>query len=187
MRSQKLFVILDRDGTILVDHPYLSDPEKIEFFPNAPEALKQLQKAGFGLIVVTNQSGIGRGFSTMESLEKVHEKFRELLVQQGVILDGIYVCPHAPEENCLCRKPETALIQKASQELNFELKESYVIGDKDSDIEMGKKVGAYTILLKTSPRKNDNKILCKPDSTAGSLLDAVKIILRTAEKCRYNK
>ena len=91
MRRQKPFVILDRDGTILVDHPYLSDPEKIEFFQNAVEALKQLKEAGFGLIVVTNQSGIGRGFFTVESLGKVHERFRELLVQKGVILDGISV------------------------------------------------------------------------------------------------
>ena len=177
MRIQKTFVILDRDGTILVDHPYLSDPEKIEFFPNSAKALNKLQKAGFGLIVATNQSGIGRGFFTLESLEKVHERFRELLLQKGVLLDGIYVCPHAPEEHCLCRKPGTALIKKASRELNFKLKESYVIGDKRSDIEMGKKVGAYTIFLKASNKKYDKEILRKPDFTAEDLMEAAKVIL----------
>jgi D-glycero-D-manno-heptose 1,7-bisphosphate phosphatase len=104
---------------------------------------------GFGLVVITNQSGVGRGFFDEDQLRRIHERLHQQLEAEGVLLDGLYFCPHRPDDDCSCRKPNLGLIQKASQELGFTLEKSIVIGDKISDIEMGRRVNATTILVRT--------------------------------------
>jgi D-glycero-D-manno-heptose 1,7-bisphosphate phosphatase len=143
------FVVLDRDGTIIEEVSYLSDPKQITLIPGAGQALRDLSAMGLGLVVITNQSAVGRGFFDEAQLGRIHGCFLEMLRSEKISLDGLYFCPHTPEERCLCRKPRTGLIRKASQELGFDLSSSIVIGDKVSDIEMGRRVRARTILVRT--------------------------------------
>jgi D-glycero-D-manno-heptose 1,7-bisphosphate phosphatase len=104
---------------------------------------------GFGLVVITNQSGVGRGFFSWVQLEAVHLRLRELLEGEGIHLDGLYVCPHNPDDHCDCRKPKLGLLQKAADDLRFNMANSIVIGDKASDIEMGRLIGALTFRVRT--------------------------------------
>jgi D-glycero-D-manno-heptose 1,7-bisphosphate phosphatase len=143
------FVVLDRDGTIIEEVSYLSDPQQLALIPGAGKALRDLSAMGFGLVVITNQSAVGRGFFDEAQLARIHACFLEMLRAEDINLDGLYFCPHTPEDQCLCRKPQTGLIQTASRELGFDLSKSIVIGDKVSDIEMGRRVRALTILVRT--------------------------------------
>ena len=127
-------LFLDRDDTLMVNHPYLGDPALVELFPFACEGLKAFRAAGFRLIVVSNQSGLARGFFTHEQLMAVTGRLVELLAQGGVALDAIYYCPHAPAENCECRKPRTGLIEAACRDFKIDLAKSLMVGDKAADI-----------------------------------------------------
>jgi D-glycero-D-manno-heptose 1,7-bisphosphate phosphatase len=143
------FIVLDRDGTIIEEHEYLSQPEQIRLIPGAGAALRELQQMGFGVVVITNQSGIGRGFFDQAQLGRIHQRLEQLLVGEGVRLDGVYVCPHLPDDDCACRKPRLGLMEKAAKDLGFRLEDSIVIGDKACDIEMGRAAGALTFLVRT--------------------------------------
>jgi D-glycero-D-manno-heptose 1,7-bisphosphate phosphatase len=147
--AQRRFVILDRDGTIIVERNYLSVPDQIELIPGATNGLKELAHLKLGIVVVTNQSAVGRGLFDLERLENIHDRFRELLAAEDVILDGIYFCPHTPDDGCLCRKPRSGLVERAAKELNFDPKVSFVIGDNACDIELGRIIGATTFLVRT--------------------------------------
>jgi D,D-heptose 1,7-bisphosphate phosphatase len=135
-------VFLDRDGTIIADKGYLSDPAEIAFLPGVIDALRQLQQMGYLLVVVSNQSGIGRGYFTEDRYLQVQEQFRQLLSRRGIKLDGIYYCPHGPEEACGCRKPAIGMALQAAADLNIDLAASCMVGDKDSDLEFGRNFGA---------------------------------------------
>jgi len=147
--TQRRFVVLDRDGTIIAERHYLSAPQELELIPGAASALRQLRGEGLGLVLVTNQSAIGRGFFDHSRLDAIHKQLRHLLQKDGVDLDGIYVCPHVPEDDCPCRKPKTGLLDLASRELNFDVRSSFVVGDKPCDIELGRRAGATTLLVLT--------------------------------------
>ncbi len=147
--QRRRYVVLDRDGTIIEERGYLAQPEQVTLLPGAGAALRQLQRMGFGLVVVTNQSGLGRGLFDEQQLKRIHERLEQLLEGQGVRLGGFYVCPHKPDDDCLCRKPRLGLLQKAALDLNFSLEESIVIGDKPCDIDMGRLAGARTFLVRT--------------------------------------
>jgi D-glycero-D-manno-heptose 1,7-bisphosphate phosphatase len=147
--KRRPFVVLDRDGTIIVERHYLSDPRQIEFLPGAVEGLRQMRALGLGLVVVTNQSAVGRGFFDETRLDAIHRRLCELLATAGIHLDGIYFCPHTPEDDCPCRKPKPGLIERAASDLDFDLSASFVIGDKPVDIEMGRQVKAKTFLVCT--------------------------------------
>jgi histidinol-phosphate phosphatase family protein len=169
---------LDRDGTIIVDRGYLSDPSQVELLPRAAEGLRLLQKSGYLLVVISNQSGVGRGFFTLEDLEKVDLRMRALLAEEGVRLDGVYYCEHREDEGCPCRKPGTALARKAARELGIDLGSSVVIGDKTSDLMMGKSLGCATILVETGMGGGDENFRVEPDWRAKNLLEAAGIIAR---------
>ena len=147
--SQRRFVVLDRDGTINVEREYISHPDQIELLPGAAQGLRHLHRLGLGLVVISNQSGIGRGYFSWESLNLIHQRLCELLTAEGIQLDGIYVCPHSPGDGCTCRKPQPELLEKAAREHNFDPRKAFVIGDKKSDIELGQKVSAITLLICT--------------------------------------
>ncbi len=149
-------VFLDRDGTLNVEKDYLYRVEDFEFIPGVPEALKKLQEAGFLLVVVTNQSGVARGFYTLEDVEILHRHMRAELDKYGVTLDGIYVCPHHPEKgqppfniDCDCRKGKPGMLLQAAQELDIDLSQSFMVGDKLADIEAGTAAGCSSILVRT--------------------------------------
>jgi D-glycero-D-manno-heptose 1,7-bisphosphate phosphatase len=146
---KRRFVVLDRDGTIIDECSYLAHPEQVKLIARAAPALRRLKQMGLGLIVITNQSAIGRGLFDEERLIAIHRRLDEILRLEGVQLDGLYYCPHRPEDQCGCRKPSVGLMQKAAAELGFELSDSFVIGDKISDIEMGRQAGAVTFLVRT--------------------------------------
>lgn len=143
------FVILDRDGTIIVDKNYLSDHRQVELLPGAAEGLRKMRALGLGLLVVSNQSGVGRGYFGLAEVERVNARILEMLAAQGIELEGIYFCPHAPKENCACRKPKTGLVERAVRDLGFDPARCFVIGDKSADIEMGKALMAHTLLVRT--------------------------------------
>lgn len=147
--NQRRFVLLDRDGTILVHHHYLSDPARVQLLPGTGSALRQLVACGCGLLVITNQSGIGRGYFDRQRVELIHRRMCELLRREGVTLDGIYICPHAPEDNCRCRKPKPGLVEQAALEHGFAPEESLVIGDNVCDMCLGERIGAGTFLVRT--------------------------------------
>ena len=147
--QQRRFVVLDRDGTIIEEREYLSEPEQVKLISGVAAALRELQKMRFGLVVITNQSGIGRGFFDQAQLERIHQRLEQLLENEGVHLDGLYVCPHTLDDDCACRKPKLGLLQKAADDLGFNTANSIVIGDKACDIEMGRMAGALTFLVRT--------------------------------------
>lgn len=143
------FVILDRDGTIIEEKHHLTDPSQLVLIPGVGDALRKLTRLGFGLVLVTNQSPVGRGILTLERLEIIHTRLQFLLMEYGIKLSGIYYCPHTPQDDCACRKPRTGLVDRASLELDFDPAESFLIGDNISDIELGHNVGATTFLVRT--------------------------------------
>jgi D-glycero-D-manno-heptose 1,7-bisphosphate phosphatase len=143
------FALLDRDGTIIVEKHYLKSVDQLELLPHTVSGLRLLVDQGFGLIVITNQSGIGRGLITVEEVEAIHTELIKRLAAEGVKIAAIYYCPHAPADHCECRKPQTRLAEQAAADFGFDLGESLVIGDKASDIEFGRNLNAYTILVRT--------------------------------------
>lgn len=146
---KRRFVLLDRDGTVNVEKGYLSKPDQLEMVYGAVDALRKLRRLGLGLAVITNQSGLARGYFDRSRLESIHERLRKHLADGGVNLDGVYFCPHSPEDNCACRKPAPGLVYQAADELGFQPEQCFLVGDKLSDIELGKVVGATTFLVCT--------------------------------------
>ena len=148
--EQRRFVLLDRDGTINVEKHYLNDPDELELLPGAGEGLRYMMKLGLGLVIITNQSAIGRGYFTMERLEEIHDRLRKLLADEGVVLEGIYICPHDPtREICVCRKPMPGMVEQAVRDFGFDPASAFMIGDKVLDIQLGQAVGATSILVRT--------------------------------------
>lgn len=155
MRHNKA-VFLDRDGTINVEKNYLIDPAEFEFLPGAPDALRRLQDAGWLLVVITNQSGVARGYFPLEQVARLHEFMRDQLSGYGVILAGVYVCPHHPVagsgeylQDCECRKGKPGLLLQAAGELHIDLSRSVMIGDKLADVEAGLAAGCRSYLVRT--------------------------------------
>lgn len=143
-------VFLDRDGTLILERNYLHKPEQVEIFRGAATALKRLQDAGFLLFIVTNQSGVGRGYFTMADVEKVHAHLQGLLARDGVRIEKIYVAPEAPEQPSRGRKPSPQFLFDARDEFNLNLAESFMVGDKLIDLECGWNAGVKkSILVRT--------------------------------------
>jgi D-glycero-D-manno-heptose 1,7-bisphosphate phosphatase len=143
------FVLLDRDGTIIVERHYLADPADVRLLPNAGAGLRALSGMGFGCVVVTNQSGLARGYFDAPRLAQIHDRMTDLLAAEGIRLDGIYVCPHLPDADCTCRKPSPGLAWRAVADHHFDLRQAIVIGDKACDIDLGHAVGAASFLVRT--------------------------------------
>ena len=137
----KRAAFLDRDNTLIYDPGYIHEPEKVELLEGVPEGLKLLKRKGFLLVVISNQSGIGRGYFEERDFWAVNERIQELLKPYGIQIDAFYFCPHRPDEECMCRKPNTMLVERAAEELNIDVGKSIVIGDKDSDVELGIRAG----------------------------------------------
>ncbi len=168
-------VFIDRDGTIAKNINYCSRPEDFELLPHTAKAISLLNQHGFKVIVITNQSGVARGYFTEEMLAKIHEKMEDELAKEGAWVDAIYYCPHHPDDNCQCRKPEPKLALQAAKEHDIEFLSSFVVGDLQMDIDLGKAVGCRTILIGTAPPVNDESP--KPDIVVSDLLTAVQIIV----------
>jgi D-glycero-D-manno-heptose 1,7-bisphosphate phosphatase len=149
-------VFLDRDGTVNVEVQYLNKVEDFHFIPGVPEALKRLKEAGFLLVVVTNQSGIGRGIYDEAALQKVHEHMHAELGKLGVTVDACYFCPHHPKhalgdylKECACRKPLPGMLHQAADDLDIDLASSFMIGDKLMDVQAGINAGCTSLMVLT--------------------------------------
>ena len=147
--STKRYVIFDRDGTLIRERHYLSNPEQVELIPGTATGLRMLTDLDFGLIILTNQSGIGRGYFSEGRLAQIHGRLIQLLAEEDIRLDGIFHCPHTPYDGCDCRKPRPGMLLQAAQRFQFDPAQCFVVGDKSCDINLGKAVGATTILVKT--------------------------------------
>jgi len=179
---------LDRDGTINEEVGYLDRLERLKILPGAFEAVRLLNRRGLLAIVITNQSGIARGFFDEAFVQDVHEHIRLAFLAQGAVIDGFYYCPHHPTEGsgkyrqaCTCRKPEPGLLIRATEERNITLEGSYMVGDMPKDVEAGKRAGCKGILVRTGCGGMVDAGEVKPDYTADDLLDAVRWIVKDCE------
>lgn len=173
-------VFLDRDGTLNHDPGYLGDAEEFRFLPGVFGALKRLQDAGYLIFVVSNQSGIARGFFGLEDLRRVHDRMAAGLRENGVVLDGIFYCPHHPAEQCACRKPSPRMVLDAAARYGVDLGKSYFVGDRASDIDTGRNAGCGTILVLTGAGPETRAALAPdriPDRIAADLSEAADWIL----------
>lgn len=168
-------VFLDRDGTINRDVPYCSRPEDLELLPYAGEAIRILNKSGFKVVVITNQSGIARGYFSEENLQQIHKKMEKDLAFQGAYIDAIYYCSHHPDKGCNCRKPKTGLLVKAVQDLYINIKKSFLVGDSPSDIAAGNEMGCFTIRIMHENTSNEETKAC---FTCNCLYQAALYIIR---------
>ncbi len=173
-KDVKKYVLLDRDGTIIVDKVYLSDPNLIEFETGAIAGLKLLMKAGIGLIIVTNQSGIARGLITSDQLAKIHERLSKLLKDHSINIEAIYFCPHGPNDECVCRKPKPGMVLQALEKFRIELDSAVLIGDSESDMGAALTAGIKAIKidsLKSEP--NSNYLVCNDFLSAAQAAIAI--------------
>lgn len=175
-------VFLDRDGTLNYNPGYLKVAAELKLLAGVGPALARLKGAGAKLVVVTNQSGVGRGIITLKDLEAIHARLEGILEQEGAALDAIYFCPHHPDDGCRCRKPNVGMVERAASELQLNLRRSYLIGDHARDIQLAHRVGAKAILL--TPALVDTQALdmlkverAMPDAVAKSMAEAVDWIL----------
>jgi D,D-heptose 1,7-bisphosphate phosphatase len=182
-REPKRAVFLDRDGTLNVDPGYLNHPEKLELIPGVPEALKRLKEAGYWLVVVSNQSGVGRGLIPLEMLPRIHDRMDEILRPVGGAVDDYSLCIHHPDAGCECRKPKPGLLLQAAQRLGIDLKASFMVGDKPVDVEAGRGAGVRgCVVVRTGEGKGTEAELSrssqlKADHVADDLLAASAWIL----------
>jgi D-glycero-D-manno-heptose 1,7-bisphosphate phosphatase len=171
---------LDRDGTLIVEHGFLSDPEGVEPLPDAVAAVKQLNQRGFFVIGVSNQSGVARGYYGEETVRAVNRRVIEVFAREGARIDAIYYCPHYPQagaEECDCRKPKLGMIDRAMHDFDIDLPRSIVIGDRLCDVQLAHEIGVPGILVLTGYGREEYAAWTearRPDHVAESLLDAVR-------------
>jgi D-glycero-D-manno-heptose 1,7-bisphosphate phosphatase len=166
---------LDRDGTIVVDRGYLDDPTQLCLLPGAAQGLRSLHERGHQIIVVSNQSGVGRGRLTLTRMHEINALLTRMVEAAGAKLDGIYCCPHRPEDDCACRKPKTKLVLDAAAALGFDPNDCVVIGDKSSDIELGRRLQATTMLISENGRASDGTWI-EADFVIRDLAEAARVI-----------
>jgi histidinol-phosphate phosphatase family protein len=172
-------VALDRDGTVIEERPYLSHPRDVRLLPNSAQAIRELRSLGFPVVLVSNQAGIGYGYFSLETLGRIHGRLFRLLAAEGVVVDGVYFCPHKPGDGCGCRKPGVGLLQMATRDFGLQLRDAFVVGDKECDIEMGRRAGATTLLVRTGwGEETAAKTQLRPHFEVDDLLEAAQVIAR---------
>lgn len=195
MKSRKRpAVFLDRDGTLIPDLGYLSDPKHVKLYRGTAEALKLLRQAGFYLFVVTNQSGVARGYFPESTVKSVHKRLRAMLKAKGALIDAFFYCPHyrAGEAKryvkvCDCRKPKPGMVKQALRKYPIDLQHSYMVGDKIDDMELARnaKVAGGILVRTGNGRKSEKKLKASPlakSVVASDVLGAARLILAEQEK-----
>jgi len=174
--TSRPFVLVDRDGTINVEHPggYVLEPADFVLLPGSLDGLRRLRDLGLPIAVVTNQSPIARGWIDSDRLEEIHARMRSLL--PGIELTGIYVCPHAPGDGCACRKPGTDLLERAASDIGADPAAGFLVGDKISDIEAGRRTGMTTLLVRTGFGEEALREGASADHVVKDLLAAADLI-----------
>jgi D-glycero-D-manno-heptose 1,7-bisphosphate phosphatase len=189
-------VFLDRDGTVNEEVGYMTDLVKLRLIPGAGRAIRQLNDAGFKVVLVTNQSGVARGYFPESLVHETHARLDEMLNADGAQIDAVYYCPHHPTAgnsrytvDCDCRKPRTGLIDRAVNDLAIDIRHSYMVGDKWSDIELAQRAGVHAVLVKSGFAQDDpgNERpagLKEPDLLAHSLTEAADWIIGRERKSK---
>ncbi|MBW2047085.1 MAG: HAD family hydrolase [Deltaproteobacteria bacterium] len=182
-------VFIDRDGTINEQMGYINHISRFVLLPGSAEAIRLFNENGYLVVVVSNQSGVGRGYFPLELVNEVHDRMKTLLAGEGARVDGIFFCPHYPggklpeySVSCECRKPGTGLIKMACESFDIDLENSYVIGDRSTDVELARNAGARGILVKTGYGRGDLEYVFpglpfRPFHTADDLLEAARWIV----------
>lgn len=181
-RTRPPAAFLDRDGTIIHDRPgfYLHKPEQIRFYRGTFEGLRALRRAGYRLVIVSNQSGIGRGFLDRAMLTRIHRRLRGALRRRGADVHAIYFCPHHPRDRCRCRKPSPLMGKRAVREMGLSLRGSVMIGDKLADVDFARALGIDSVLLETGHGRDQREKLgarLKPTHSARDILSAAKWVI----------
>lgn len=184
-------LFLDRDGTVNIESGYIRELDNLRLIPGAADVIRQCNQGQVPVVLVTNQSGPARGYYGEDWIHALHQRLQELLAAEGAHLDKVYYCPHLPADegsvpeysrNCDCRKPEAGMLLQAAQELDLDLSQSFMIGDKATDVDVGKRVGAHTILLTSG---YGEQVLAgtyqhqvEPDYVCASLAEAYQQVLK---------
>ena len=191
--TKRAAVFLDRDGTINEQMGYINHISRFVLLPGAAQAIRTLNEQDIPVVVVTNQSGLARGYFPPSLLEEVHAKMEQELAAEGAHIDGLYICPHHPEakeeqfrKDCTCRKPKTGLLEQAAAELGLDLQRSFMVGDRWSDLKCGARVGATSILVLTGYGRGDLEYISpqqeiQPAKVAEDLPEAVEWILAQSD------
>ncbi|MCB2200638.1 D-glycero-beta-D-manno-heptose 1,7-bisphosphate 7-phosphatase [bacterium] len=170
--SNSRLILLDRDGTLIVEKDYLNSPDGVDLIEGAASAVSSLREMGHRVVLITNQSGVARGYFTVETVEHIHRRIEELLSVHGAVLDGVYYCPHGPEDGCNCRKPNSGMLQQAAKDTGLPLETAVVVGDKPADIEAAKRVGATAVLVRTGyGLTTEQRKTSQPDAILDSIAD----------------
>ena len=180
-------VFLDRDGTMTEEVGYLNHLSRFRLLPGVEEAVRRLNEASLPVVVVTNQSGVARGYFPESLVAEVHERMRADLLKAGARLDGVYYCPHVSADRCDCRKPKPGMLEQAARELGLDLRRSFVVGDRHSDVELAHCVGARSILVRTGYGEGELAWQAKnwprqPEFVAADLPFAVNWILQGIQR-----
>lgn len=172
-------VFLDRDGTVNVDYGYVSRSEDVKLLLGVGEAIRELNQAGIPVFILSNQSGVGRGLYGLEAVSLVNREVELQLGRIGAAVKAFYFCPHAPEDECECRKPKLGMLKQAQREWGVDLTNAYVVGDKAADVELGKNAGGKGIVVLTGQTRQEEIASwpVQPDFVARDLLEAVDWIL----------
>jgi len=177
MNKSRRAVFVDRDGTLIKEKDHLTSKEQVEMLPGVSDAIRQLNQSGFLVLMITNQSVVGRGMITETELIQIHKYLLGLLDKENARLDGIYYCPHHPDDHCHCRKPETGLIEQALCDFKIDLRSSFIIGDHIKDIQVSRKIGCHGILVCSGHgRMFKDEIHGDDEYVFDNLMDAVQFI-----------
>ena len=177
-KTPRRAVFLDRDGVLVRERDYLSDPSQLSVLPGVPQALKSLREAGFTLVVVTNQSGVARGYFTLATLGKIHRELKRRLAKGGAKWDALYFSPHAADSAHPWRKPGVGMLKAAKKRFGLDLKASYFVGDTTTDVQTARNAGCVPILVRTGYGGRDGRHPeAKPDKVCRDLAAAAKWIL----------
>jgi histidinol-phosphate phosphatase family protein len=185
-KIKKSLVLLDRDGTLIEERHFIKHASQVRLLPGVPQALRKLKKAGFPLVVVSNQSGVGRGLMTRTHVERVNRRFLKLLQIQRAPVDALYWCPHHPKDRCSCRKPKLGMVKQAARALKVPWRRSISVGDRPSDVILGQRTGGAGILVLTGYGRKWTKKpkIVRPDHTAATFRHAADWILKQERKKR---
>ncbi|MEP6917329.1 MAG: D-glycero-beta-D-manno-heptose 1,7-bisphosphate 7-phosphatase [Acidobacteriota bacterium] len=183
-------IFLDRDGTLIEEAGYLDRLERLTFFPYSIDAVRLLNRAGYAVVIVTNQAGVARGIFKESFVAEAHRHIRERLAAGGARVDGFYYCPHHPEasvaeyrQTCDCRKPQSGMFTRAAEELDIALDQSFVVGDRWHDLEAGQRVGVQGVLVRTGYGRTEEASphpRVTPAVIADNLIQAASWILRAS-------
>jgi D-glycero-D-manno-heptose 1,7-bisphosphate phosphatase len=164
-------IFLDRDGVLIENRSdYVRDWSQVNVLPDAIRALSSLTVKNYKVIIVTNQSAVGRGLMSLKTANEINEQLVNLIHRQGGKLDAVYICPHRPEENCFCRKPRPGLLLQAANDLSLDLSRSWMIGDAWSDLQAGQMAGVRQSILVRTGRGKEQLLLPRPESIVNYLI-----------------